>query len=100
MKQTLLLLSCVTLCGCVRFSVTQTDKSSLDENQEEVRTIETRITGSAWFSSAQSLAKLKVSQTDKSQTTGLDSIGQHGSTNTVAALDALARLADAVRPTP
>lgn len=88
MKRTILtLILCLT--GCVRFHVEQTDTSP-DE-----RIIRTSITGTAWFSSAQSLSRLKVLQTDKTQSTGLDSANQQGPTNTVAALEALARIAEA-----
>jgi hypothetical protein len=87
MKRLILLSLCLT--GCVRFHVEQTDTSP-DE-----RIIRTSITGTAWFSSAQSLQKLKVLQTDKTQSTGLDAANQQGATNTVAALEALARIAEA-----
>jgi hypothetical protein len=82
------------LTGCVRFQVIQTDESP-DE-----RVITTKISGVAWFSSAQSISQIKALQTDKTQSFGVGTLGQHGATNTVAALEALARIAEAVRPTP
>lgn len=94
------LLPLVLLLGCSHFSIKQTDISTLDENQNEVRTITTDVAGSTWFTSAQALTKLKVTQTDKTQSTGFDHLGQQGATNSLAALEALARIAEAVRPTP
>ena len=87
---TLLLL---TLAGCARFSVTQIDQSPGE------RTITTRIKGTAFFSSAQSVTKLKALQTDKTQSFGTDNINQ-AATNGVEALTAIARILEALRPTP
>lgn len=83
----------LTLVGCARFSVTQMDSSPNE------RTITTKISGTAWFASAQSLSRLKALQTDKSQSFGTDSINQTA-TNGVEALTAIARILEAIRPTP
>lgn len=80
------------LFGCARFSVMQTDASPNE------RTITTKISGTAWFTSAQNVTRIKATQTDKSQSFGTDSIGQHGATNTVEALTAIARILEAIRP--
>jgi len=82
------------LAGCARFSVTQTDESPGD------RIITTRITGTALFSSAQTVSKIKALQTDKTQSFGTDSLGQHGATNVAETVDALTRLIQSLRPSP
>lgn len=86
------------LCGCARFSVNQKDISTDDSTGTNVitRSITTEIKGTAWFSSVQNISKLKAQQTDKTQSFGTDSIGQQGATNTVAVIEALARLAGAL----
>ncbi len=53
------LVALLGLAGCARFSVTQ-----IDESPNE-RTITTRISGTAFFSSAQTVSKIKAVQTDK-----------------------------------
>jgi len=90
----LVLMLCITLVGCSTFHVTQTDESPNE------RVIKTDITATAFFSSAQNLSKLKALQTDKTQSFGADSFGQHGSTNTVEALKSIVRILDLLRPTP
>jgi len=60
----------------------------------------TDLRASAWFSSAQHLEKLRASQSDKTQTFGLGASTQQGDTNMVAALEAIARILEALRPTP
>ncbi|HRZ34787.1 MAG TPA: hypothetical protein P5534_00305 [Candidatus Paceibacterota bacterium] len=78
--------------GCARFSVTQIDESP------NKRTITTRISGTAFFSPAQTVSKIKALQTDKTQSFGTDSIGQHGVTNAAETVDALTRLIQSIRP--
>jgi len=82
------------LAGCARFSVTQ-----IDESPNE-RTITTRISGTAFLSSAQTVSKIKAVQTDKTQSFGTDALGQHGATNIAETVDALTRLVQSLRPTP
>ncbi|MCZ7641386.1 MAG: hypothetical protein M5U12_38190 [Verrucomicrobia bacterium] len=82
------------LAGCARFSVTQ-----IDESPNE-RTITTRISGTAFFSSAQTVSKIKAVQTDKTQSFGTDALGQHGATNVAETVDALTRLVQSLRPAP
>ena len=89
----LLCLACL-VTGCARFHVVQTDKSPGE------REIETRITGTAWFSSAQTNAGIKALQTDKTQSFGTSQLKQQGATNLVELFNALARIAEAARPTP
>lgn len=84
----------VCLMGCANFSVTQTDESPNE------RTITTKIQGTTFFSSAQNVTKLKAVQTDKTQSFGTDVIGQQGATNTVEALNAVAKILELLRPTP
>lgn len=90
----LLLILLIALSGCTTFHVTQTDESPGD------RIITTEIKGTAWFSSAQNLTGLKAVTTDKQQLFGAATLGQQGATNFVEALNALARIAEAARPTP
>lgn len=94
-KPILSLLCCtVLLCGCTTFHVTQ-----IDESPNE-RKISLDIKGTAWFSSSQNIAKLKALQTDRVQSFGTDSIGQQGGTNTIAALNAVVRILELLRPMP
>lgn len=58
------------------------------------------IAGTTWFSSATHITNLKALTTDKTQSFGTGTFGQQGATNTLQALEALARIAEAVRPTP
>jgi hypothetical protein len=92
--KTILLLLLTTLTGCTTFHVSQ-----LDESPEE-RTIRTEIKATAWFSSAQNLAKIKALQTDKTQSFGVDAMSQHGATNAVQALGSIVRILELLRPTP
>ena len=92
MKLSVALVLCVLACGCTQFRVTQTDESP-DE-----RIIRTDIKATAWFSSAQNVAKLKALQTDKTQSFGSDAFTQQGGTNVVEALNGIARILEALRP--
>jgi hypothetical protein len=83
---------CVVGAGCSTFHVTQIDESPGE------RTITTKIAGSAWFTSAQNITAIKALQTDKTQSFGAGTFGQHGATNATEALNALARIAEAVKP--
>lgn len=89
-----LFLAVVLGAGCTTFSVTQ-----IDESPNE-RTITTEIKGTAWFSAATTLTKLKAVTTDRQQLFGADTYNSQGATNFVEALNALARIAEAARPTP
>lgn len=81
------------LCsGCTTIHVTQ-----IDESPDE-RKITLEIKGRAWFSSGQSIAKIKAIQTDKTQSFGADGITQQGATNSVEALKAIARILELLRP--
>jgi hypothetical protein len=80
--------------GCTSFRIDQRDES------QGQRTITTTVRATAWFSSAQTIAKIKAQTTDRTQTLGTDSIGQQGATNSVAALQAIARILEALRPVP
>lgn len=78
------------LCGCTSFHVTQMDEAS-------DRTVRTDIMATAWFSSAQAIAKIKATTTDRSQSFNSDSIGQQGATNTVEALKAVAHILELIK---
>jgi hypothetical protein len=80
--------------GCTSLTIEQRDESP------DQRTITTTVKATAWFSSAQTIAKLKATTTDRTQSFGTDSIGQQGATNSVAALQAIARILEALRPAP
>ena len=92
--KTILPILALALTGCTTFTVTQTDISP-DE-----RIITSKVSATAWFSSAQNIAKIKALQTDKTQSFGADGLAQHGATNTVEALKAIAEILKYVRPTP
>ena len=82
------------LSGCTSFHVKQTDTSPNE------RIISSDIKATAWFSSAQTIAKIKALQTDKTQSFGADGLRQQGATNIVATLEALAKVLEALRPSP
>lgn len=96
MRRLLLLLAGVLLLGtgCTTFRVQQ-----IDESPNE-RIISLDIRGTAWFSSATHIAKLKALQTDKTQSFGTDNFTQQGATNTIAALQNIVRILELVRPAP
>lgn len=73
--------------GCAQISLRQTAPDGR----------ETRITGWTLFSSAQSLARLKTTNTDKTQSVGADDLGQRGATNLTGSLEALTRLLQSLR---
>jgi hypothetical protein len=82
------------LSGCTILNIEQSDASSTD------RIVTTKVKAVAWFSSAQAITKLKVIQTDKSQSTGTDSLSQQGATNSVEALKAIAHILELLKPVP
>jgi hypothetical protein len=94
MKPTVILLALATLTGCTTFHVEQTDESPGE------RIVRSDIKATAWFSSAQNVAKLKALQTDKSQSFGSEALSQQGATNTAAVLQAIANILQATRPVP
>lgn len=87
MKPWLCSIVLTALCGCAQISVRQTAADGR----------ETRLSGVVWFSSAQSLAKLRLTNTEKTQSVGAEDLGQRGATNTVAAIEALTRLLSTLR---
>lgn len=97
MKTLLLLPLLLLLNGCVSqhakledrsktVSVTTAKDGSSTTNTTE-RTITTDLSGSAWFSSKQSVEKFKALQTDKTQSIGGNNLVQQGATNVVEALE-------------
>ena len=80
------LLALVLLTGCTTFSVTQ-----IDESPDE-RKITSIIKATSWFSSTQSIEKLKALQTDKTQSFGAEQASQQGATNLVEVINATANL--------
>lgn len=89
MKKLLFLIPILT--GCTTFSVVQKDISP-DE-----REITTQVKAAAWFTSAQTLANLKASQSDKTQALGTTDLKQHGATNVAESLKALVELLRALQ---
>lgn len=82
------------LTGCTVFKVRQSD-----EAEGGLKRV-TSVTGIAWFSSAQAITKLKATTSDKTQSIGTDTFGQQGATNSVLALQYIARILEALRPAP
>lgn len=66
------------LCGCTTVRIEQIDES---RSTDETRTIRTEVKGTAWLSGAQTLSRLKTTQTDKTQGIGVDGLWQTGPTN-------------------
>ncbi len=89
-----IMLAITCVCGCTSLRIEQTDTSPNE------RTITTTVKATAWFSSGQTLAKLKAITTDKTQSIGTDQLTQHGATNTVETLRQLAHILELLRPTP
>jgi hypothetical protein len=77
--------------GCTTFHSNQTDQSPNE------RTITTDVKATAWFSSAQSIAGLKTTTTDKTQSFGSAAIGQQGATNSANVLRELRGLLELLR---
>lgn len=69
-------LSLITLCGCARFSTTQTDMSY--EQGTPSRQITTKASAYTLFSGKSSLATWKASQTDKTQGASVGGLTQEG----------------------
>lgn len=90
--RSLCLLLLISLSACTSLRIEQIDQSPNE------RTITTRVSATAWFTSAQTLAKLRATTTDKTQSIGTDQLTQHGATNSVEALRQLARILELVRP--
>ncbi|MDO8335182.1 MAG: hypothetical protein Q7T74_00140 [Candidatus Saccharibacteria bacterium] len=90
MKKLLSLIAIISLTSCSTFNVTQTDESP-------ERTITSHIKATAFCSSAQSIAKIKAIQTDKTQSFGTDAVGQQGATNVVEALKAIGGILQMVK---
>lgn len=86
----------LALCagGCTSYRVTQADTS------ESGRRITLDVRANAWFSSAQNIAGISAKQTESTQTFGTSALNQAGPTNTVQTLEALAKVLQALRPTP
>jgi hypothetical protein len=83
--------------GCARFQTKQTD-ISYDTNNVPTRTITTKVSAYTFFESESKLSQFKATQTDKSQSASVGSLDQSaGSTNTVAALNAIVQILGAVK---
>jgi hypothetical protein len=83
--------------GCARFQTKQTD-ISYDEQGLPARTITTKVSAYTLFEADSKLSQFKASQTDKSQAASVGSLEQSaGSTNTVAALNAIVQILGAVK---
>ena len=87
MKRCLAAVMLATLCGCANYHVNQRDITTNEGGTS--RQITTTISGTAFFSSAQHINKIKATQTDKTQSFGTESVGQQGATNAVEALKEL-----------
>lgn len=94
MKHSPLLLTAalLVLTGCASYQVTQTDLSP------DRRQIQLEVRALTLFSSSQNISRIRATQTDKTQSFGTESVGQSGSTNTVATLQALTTLMQSIRP--
>jgi len=76
----LLLLALIPACASVRV-----DQTAADGRRTSVR-------ASTWFSSLQSVERLRLTNTDKTQSLGAEDYASRGATNTAAVLDSLTRL--------
>lgn len=95
-----MLLVVVLIAGCARFTTTQKD-IRYDDAGEVAGMIVTRATCTTFMNSRSALANFKATQTEKTQSASVGSLAQESTaTNVVSALNALARIAEAVRPAP
>lgn len=101
MKKSLLITIPIALLlnvGCASFKADLADISktvTVEKNgstNTASREITTRIKGTAAFSSAQTIEKLKALQTDKTQSIGTAAIGQHGATNVLESLETFLKI--------
>lgn len=94
MKPILACLVVLALAGCTTFNVRQTDGAPGQ------RQTTTELRATAWFSSTQSLAKLRAFQSEKTQSFGATNLEQQGATNTAAVLESIVKILELLRPTP
>lgn len=97
MKKTLFLLLAVGLCGCA--SITQNLETSTTNKDGAVVKQVTRNRALVLWDAKQTLEKLKVSNTQKSQSVGINNTTEEASsTNTVAQIEALLMLLKTIKP--
>lgn len=91
--------ACLSLSiGCAAFKSTQTDESN---EKTGLRKITTTIQSRTFFDSKSDLAKLKASQTDKTQSLGIGSLASESAgTNVMQSLDRTISILQLLRPTP
>lgn len=94
MKKTISLLAFISLMtGCANFHTTQTDLSYDPETKQE-RKIITKVSATTFLTAKSDLAKFKASQTDKTQSAAVGSLGQAtdgtGLTNVASLVEAVA----------
>lgn len=80
----------LALCGCAHFECTQ------NEENPDGTIITTKIAGTAWFSSAQSITGVKA-QNEK-QSFNVGTFGQQGATNMVESLRLIYQIVDRISP--
>lgn len=86
--------------GCASFSTTQED-CSYGTNGIPERKIVTRNKARTFWDAKSALASFTATQTDKTQSTKVGSLSQESaSTNITAQLEALAKILQALRPSP
>ncbi len=90
-----LCVAALLLCGCARFSTTQTDLRY--ENGKPSTAITTRATAYTLFSSRSDLARWKATQSEKSQGAEVGGLSQQGATNSAATVSALTELLKVLR---
>lgn len=89
-----LFIASLLFSGCTTLKVKQVDESP------ESRKITSDFKATAWFSSAQNIAKFKAFMSDKQTSFGGSGMEQHGATNAIEALNSIARILEALRPAP
>lgn len=89
----------IGLGGCARFTTKQTDLS-YDDQGNPTRSVTTKATAWTLIEGKSALASFKATQTDKSQSASVGSLNQESSalsTNTVASLNALLQIVQALK---
>ena len=96
MKKTTIIIACLLLVGCARFTTTQRDTSY--ESDKIVRKITTKASAHTFFEAKSQLASWKATQTDKTQGATVGTLSQEATTtNLVNQLTAVLEIIKALK---
>lgn len=96
MKKTFALLSIIALAGCAHFQTSQTDTTTDKSGVTASRT--TRASATTFFDAKSDLAKFHASQSEKTQSASVGTLGQESSsTNVVQGLTKVVEIINALK---